>query len=160
MARYVLLAVSDDHLADELVEAVGRQGSFFFLGKDGHFRTANVPDDPNSASVFVRGMYQKPTKFCECTGVDKSFTRSKKYSWWVHSACGKPTELWARGEHFFYSLGTNLLPVSTNAPEWRGQGVHGHNWNPDTKQWEHHETGEPWDPMKKLAELRSQGGLP
>jgi hypothetical protein len=160
MARYVLLAVNDDTAADELVEAVTRQGGFFFLGKDGHFRTANIVDDPDTTNIFVRGMWQKPTKFCDCTGVDKSFTRSKKYSWWVHSKCGKPTELWASGEHFFYSLGRNLLPVSEQAPEWRGEGVHGHNWNPETKQWEHHATGEPWKPQEKLAQLRKQFGLP
>lgn len=162
MARYVLVAFDDDKVANEFVQAVERPGGFFFLGTDGHFRTVNVSDEPGKA--FVRGVWQKPTKFCDCQPSgrkqERGYTRGKKYSWWVHKDCGKPTSLWASGEHFFYSLGRNLLPVSSNAPEWRGEGIHGHNWDEETKQWIHHETGEPWNPKEALEKIRTQYGLP
>lgn len=164
MARYVLVAFDQDKDAEEFVQSVGRRGGFFFLGTDGHFRTANVPEDPTTSNAFVRGVWQKPTKFCDCQPSskkqDRGYSRSKKYSWWVHKDCGKPTKLWASGEHFFYSLGRNLLPVSTEAPEWRGEGVHGHNWDEATKQWIHHETGKIWNPGEALERLRTQYGLP
>jgi hypothetical protein len=163
MARYVLVAFDNDIAADEFVQAVERPGGFFFLGSDGHFRTANITDDPTNTTAFVRGVWQKATKFCDCQPggkkQERGFTRSKKYAWWVHADCGKPTKLWASGEHFFYSLGKNLLPVSAEAPEWRGEGVHGHNWDPETKQWIHHETGEVWNPGKALADLRTKYGF-
>lgn len=163
MARYVLVAFDKDSDADEFVAAVERPGGFFFLGRDGHFRTTNIPDDPTQGQTFVRGMWQKPTKFCECQPSGKKqergYTRSKKYAWWVHADCGKPTALWARGEHFFYSLGKNLLPVSANAPEWRGEGVHGHNWDPVKKVWIHHLTGEEWNPVEELAKRRKAYGF-
>lgn len=155
-----MVAFDDDATADEFVEAVSRPGGFFFLGKDGHFRTTN--NDESATKAFVRGMWQRPTKFCDC-GITKAnkkpYARSKKYGWWVHKDCAKPEKLWADGEHYYYSLGTNLLPVSADAPEWRGNGVYGHNWDENTKQWIHHETGLPWNPEEEGRRLRERLGF-
>jgi hypothetical protein len=57
MARYVLVAFDNDSAANEFVQAVERPGGFFFLGSDGHFRTANITDDPTSTTAFVRGVH-------------------------------------------------------------------------------------------------------
>jgi hypothetical protein len=92
-------------------------------------------------------MWQAPTKFCSCDSREraKGFSKSKKYAWWVHAACGKPTMHWAKavGERLFLALGKNLLPVTDDAPEWRGSGVHGHRWDEEKKQWINISTGLP-----------------
>lgn len=154
MAMYMLLRFDDDTDALAIVQ---------LLLEGGSVPIATPTGDVVEVVPIPRGLYKCPTKFCECPvarKADKAYTRSKKYSWWVHKDCGKPTVLWASGEHFFYSLGKNLLPVSANAPEWRGEGVHGHNWDPEKKQWIHHETGEPWNPTEALKRLKESYGLP
>jgi hypothetical protein len=157
VARYILLQVSNDADADSLVEAINNNQTvgdeklhhvFYGTPKDpadprmGGLKFTNLPTD-----VSVRGMWQKPTKYCDCTTRDRArgFSLSKKYKWWVHAACGKPTESWATniGERLFQALGKNLIPVSTDAPEWRGEGVRGHKWDPDRKLWVNVQTGQP-----------------
>lgn len=116
MARYVLLAFDDNEKADEFVEACQETGivgaNAYEMGTLTHF----APE--------VRAVYQMPTKFCDCTvgKGGRGFTRGKKYGWWVHSTCGKPTRAWARGEHWFTALGRNLLERTPQAPEYRGDG--------------------------------------
>jgi len=154
MAMYLLLRIEDDNDAAALVSLLHNGGSVPIATPNG---------DTVEIDIIARALYKCPTKFCDCQPggkkQERGFTRSKKYAWWVHADCGKPTKLWASGEHFFYSLGKNLLPVSAEAPEWRGEGVHGHNWDPETKQWIHHETGEVWNPGKALADLRTKYGF-
>lgn len=121
MARYVLLSFDNDQEADEFVAAFQRPGGAFYMGADGHFHQTD------EEGTFVRAMYQKPTKFCDCgtaTGLPfarkSSYTRSLKYGWMVHTQCKKPTTNWASGEGWYAALGTNLLPITGRAPEWRG----------------------------------------
>lgn len=110
MARYVLLEFDDNADAEALVEAID----------------AGIVISHEKRSFLkprLRGLWMKPTQFCECKGKGKntrSFTRGTKYGLWVHSACKKPTRGWGLGEHWFVSLGRNLLPVSETAPEYRG----------------------------------------
>lgn len=114
MAKYVLLAFDDDKEADKFIEQTQRAHGIYDDEGGGHM----------SYACDVRGVYRKPTKFCDCkTTKHRGFTRGKKYGWWVCSQCGKPTVGWGRGDHWFLALGKNLLPVDNRAPEYRGDGV-------------------------------------
>lgn len=116
MARYVLVAFDDNEKADQFVAACQNTGVVAAVTLTDTSLTHFAPE--------VRAVYMKPTLFCDCT-VDKKgrgFTRGKKYGLWVHSACGKPTRAWARGEHWFQALGKNLLDRTPQAPEYRGDG--------------------------------------
>lgn len=119
MAKYVLLSFDDDKAADEFVQRftddVQERATYQRIG----------------IYAFVRAVYKKPTKFCECTGVkNRGFTRGKKFGWWVCAQCGKPTSAWAAGAHWFLALGKNLLPVDNRAPEYRGDGVFARHYGP------------------------------
>jgi hypothetical protein len=120
VAKYVLLQFDNDDQADKFIESVD---------KDEVYRDTSgwLEDAERVHSFFVRGVYKKPTKFCECTGnmKNRAFTRGTKYGWWVCTKCGKPTPAWARGDHWFLALGRNLLPVDDRAGEYRGDGVYG-----------------------------------
>jgi hypothetical protein len=110
MAKYVLLAFNSDADADAYVKRVQ---------EDGWVPTERTYSDP----VVVRGMWKKPTKFCSCIGGGKQshgFVRGTKYGWWVCARCHKPTEAWSRGDVWYTALGTNLLPIAEDAPEYRG----------------------------------------
>lgn len=117
MARYVLLAFDDDKVADVFVEAMQTSQ------RDG------MPTVPQRTDV--RGVYKKPTKFCDCHGIKKrGFFRGPKWGWWVCSQCGRPTVGWGRGDHWFLALGKNLLPVGGMATEYRGDGVFARSFKP------------------------------
>lgn len=156
MARYLLLSFQDDQEAEKFLTAVTNNRSvgdeklhhvFYGLPKDPADPKGGVIMNGLPTNVYVRGMWQNPTKYCECTTREraKGFSLSRKYKWWVHAQCGKPTRNWAQmvGDRLFKALGKNLLPVSKEAPEWRGEGVYGHNWDEGRKQWINVETGEP-----------------
>ena len=115
MARYVLVSFDDNEKADTFVTACQDTGILGVVSNEDASMRHFAPE--------VRAVYQMPTKFCDCTdGKNRKFTRGKKYGWWVHSLCGKPTRAWARGEHWFQALGRNLLAKTPQAPEYRGDG--------------------------------------
>jgi hypothetical protein len=110
MAKYVLLAFDDDKKADEFLQKN-------FLGSE--------YVDYESAEVWatLRAVFKKPTQFCQCTAIKhRGWTRGKKFGWWVCSQCKKPSRQWAHGDTWYAALGTNLLPISEEAPENRGPG--------------------------------------
>lgn len=116
MAKYVLLNFEDDDAADQFVKDCTDYPDAPIL----------TPVQENEVKAFVRGVWKKPTKFCDCRGggmKNRGFTRGKKFGWWVCTKCKKPTVGWARGEHWFLALGKNLLPISQRAPEYRGDGI-------------------------------------
>lgn len=87
--RYVVLLFDDDNQAGEFVQAVGRPGGFFYLKGDGHFDTAN--NDEDASQVRVQGVYQRPTKFCDCPPeADPKVVKTKVHHWAVHTKCKKP----------------------------------------------------------------------
>lgn len=111
MAVYVLVEFDDNAQAKRFVEKV-----------NGHWGA--VAGDYMSRRV--RAIWYKPTKFCDCTrGVKGSnpFYRSEKTGWWVHHPCGKPTRMWARGNHWFSAIGRNILPGND---DWTPKA-----WGPD-----------------------------
>lgn len=115
MAVYVMLSFADDNEAHKFVKETLADGE---VGYDTR--------SPNEVEVewvacTVRGVWKKPTLFCECETFDKKrgFTRGKKYGWWVHTKCGRPSKLWAAGNAWHGALGRNLLPQSELAPEYR-----------------------------------------
>lgn len=115
MAKYVLVAFEDNIQADRFVEACQETGIMVVVNAADASLTHFTPE--------ARAVYQRPTKFCDCTdGKNRKFTRGKKYGWWVHSGCGKPTKAWANGEHWFQALGRNLLARTPQVPEYRGDG--------------------------------------
>lgn len=111
----MLLQFEDDEAADGFVHLLEKSDIFQKIMV--HFRPQ------------VRGIFKKPTKFCECTSLKgRGFFRGKKWGWWVCSKCGRPTEMWASLNTLYGVLGFNLLPKDANAPEYRGDG----NWLPHT----------------------------
>lgn len=129
MARYILLAVDDNDAAQKLVDMIEKWDNTIEIATNPE---ATIAEDValEQISVFVRGMYAKPTIFCSCAmNKNSSFTRGKKYGWMVHAQCGKPRRAWAEGHDWFAHLGVNLLPVSTSRPEYRGRGMQGHIWD-------------------------------
>lgn len=125
MAKYVLLQFDNDDEADKFVKETQEQRAVWTDNPDGLGGVNN--DGFLELACFVRGVWKKPTKFCECKGDmrKRAFTRGRKYGWWVCNKCGKPTHAWGRGDHWFLALGRNLLPVDDNASEYRGDGVFG-----------------------------------
>jgi hypothetical protein len=153
MARYVLIAFDDNNAAEEFVAALPVQGGVFFMGSDTHFK--NV--DPEK--TFVRGIWEKPTKMCECPpGPKRTYGRGKRTGWYICSDCGKTHPAWAAGDHLYQSLGVNMLPPSALAPEWRGKGVAHHRFDEGSKNWVHVATGEPFNPRKTFRERKDYHG--
>jgi hypothetical protein len=135
MAKYVLLAFEEDNDADRFVLNFGRNAIF---------QAIDVIDDVHHGYEYVgvraksrvRGVYKCPTLFhnsADCKG--DSFARGPKWGWMVCTKCGKPTKGWAEGDGWFTALGTNLLPVTEEAPEYRGFGVSGHYWDASKKAY-------------------------
>lgn len=112
MARYVMLQFESDEDAINFVEYIqdskpDKDGWEKLLVSIGH--------------SLVRGVWKKPTLFCQCTSIKRrGWTRGKKFGWFVCSECKRPSLQWAKGDAWYVSLGTNLLPISDEAPEHRG----------------------------------------
>ena len=139
MARYVVLRIEDNKDAEALIHDIESWG--YLMANVAIPKTqAGETTTEKEIAVTVRSMYAVPTLFCSCPRAknDHGFTRGKKYGWMVHAKCGKPTKAWATGDGWFACLGTNLLPVTEDRPEYRGIGKQGHHWNgqewvPDAK---------------------------
>jgi hypothetical protein len=114
MAVYVLLTFDNDGEAKEFVKDVLQEKGVIHGNHE----------DPAFTRTTVRGVWKKPTIFCTCVSSDRKvgFTRGRKYGWWVHACCGKPSKLWAQGNAWCTALGVNLLPQSEIAPEYRPPG--------------------------------------
>lgn len=86
MSRYVLVEFDDNDDADSFLKEF-EKGEVFWMHKDFIYK-ANVP-----MLTRIRGMFGKPTKFCDCPDVtpdaDKS-VQGAKWGWWLHRVCGKP----------------------------------------------------------------------
>jgi hypothetical protein len=112
MAVYVVLEFANDEEAKKLV-----QEEFTLRG--------HLMGNPPVLIIpyVVVGVFKRPTIFCECTltKTGHSFTRGRKYGWWVHAKCGKPTPRWGSRDGWFSFMGTNLLPAELSG-EYRPQG--------------------------------------
>lgn len=128
MARYVLLRIDDNAEASLLVKLLRRWKGIMLTAEAGE---GEKDYEDTFVNTTVRGVWAVPTEFCTCEGGPKSFTRGKKLGWWVCSKCAKPGKLWAEGHDWYRSLGTNLLPISDEAPDWRGPG---HKQHPGYKE--------------------------
>jgi hypothetical protein len=147
MAKYVLIAFEDDQMADDFANAVAIKGGVFYVQPDTHIG--------NVQGAFVRGLWKKPTKFCECPpGPDRRYARSKKFGWYICVTCNLCHKGWAKGEHFYPSFGVNQLPVTEEAPEWRGSGVANHTFDEGSKNWIHVVTGEVFNGQKVFRERK------
>jgi hypothetical protein len=96
MARFILLEFANDTEAEDFAGAV-----------------LSTKLESSWKTMKLWGIFQKPTKFCECVGGRKTasgYTRGIKYGWWVCAKCKKPTAKWASGRQWFSVVGTNLLP--------------------------------------------------
>lgn len=150
MAKYVLLTFENDADADNFVEQFqgGKvliptphpklEGQYSVVSNGALTGRGDIDGKPHDN--YVRGVYKQPTQFHDslkcAAGKQVGFTRGTKYGWMVCTKCGKPTSGWAKGDCWYTALGRNLLPVSEIAPEYRGIGVPGHFWNPDTRKWD------------------------
>jgi len=74
-----------------------------------------VHEEPTQ-TIRVRGIFKKPSQFCECPP-SKTSVRGQKWGWWIHKDCGKPK----RGQ---WQHARNLLdPIDIPASErniWLG----------------------------------------
>lgn len=138
MAKYVLLSFDDDKDADRFVDNF--ELHYVFQAID------VIDNNPHGfeyvgvrAPSYVRAVFQRPTMFHDpktCSQTRTSgWTRGVKRGWMICTLCGKPAEGWARGDGWYTALGTNQLPVSDRAPEFRGVGVPGHYWDPVKRLW-------------------------
>lgn len=98
MAKYVLVEFEDDEKAD----------NFVYLLDMGFL--------PTSGDGRVRGVYKKPTLFCECPEEtrDKSgrSLRGSKYGWWVKSCCGRPLKGGAQNPYNQLDKEAGILPIN------------------------------------------------
>jgi hypothetical protein len=104
----VVLEFENEALAKQFVKAALEDDIYASLGE--------WLEDATRLRTFVIGVFKKPTKYCDPGDGHRGkktsggWTRGKKYGWWVCGICGKPTERWANGSLWPYSLGFNLLP--------------------------------------------------
>jgi hypothetical protein len=131
MPFYVLLEVETEDEAKELVTGSAWQESVLVTTPH---KTVEGASNTHKVYVKPRGVYRKPTKFCDASdghrGGHKTYqgwSRGKKWGWMVCAKCGKPTEAWASGKYWFSALGRNLLPFSKLANEPR-------DW-PEYNEW-------------------------
>lgn len=90
MARYVLIEFDDNNDAETFVKAVEEV--------QGILVTTQHPKIPDQYGVVkpshdyrIRGLYAKPTRFCECSDVLFNERRKgAKLGWYVHPTCGRP----------------------------------------------------------------------
>jgi hypothetical protein len=137
VARYVLLAIDDDKAATALVKQIQKWKGVNITIPSVTLDTTGeiVPDVEVEVKATVRGVWARPSTFCECAGATGGFSRGTKLGWWVHTVCGKPSKLWAQGHDWYRSLGTNLLPISVEAPDWRGPNHTRHpGYTPDVPE--------------------------
>jgi hypothetical protein len=123
MVMAVLIEFADDAKAKAFVEKVN--GGYHAIEDDG-------PDVENGVRPprFVVGIWKIPTKFCTCAseGVRmkiQGYTRGKKFGWWVHNICGKPSQFWVKARDvglLWDGLGKNLLPGAPKVESPNGSG--------------------------------------
>lgn len=96
MARFVVISVEDNEVAEELVRD----------WRDGGL-------DPG---IEVVGLFGKPTQFCNSNDGKHparralGFTHGRKFGWWVCAYCGKPKTLYGKNPQAVISQARNLLP--------------------------------------------------
>jgi len=116
MAARVVLFFDDDNEAKRFVRSVIENGHVDV--DDGKWL-----EEIHSAPARVEAAYKAPTKFCDNADLHRkgktgsAWTRGAKWGWWVCAVCGKPTERWATGDIWHYSMGYNLLPPSVSPIE-------------------------------------------
>lgn len=72
MAKYILLQFNDDKEADAFASTIADAGE--------------------ASSLTVRGVFKKPTMFCDCvkgTSPEKN-VKGNKWGWWLCKVCHKP----------------------------------------------------------------------
>lgn len=101
MARYVVIEVSDNQVADQLVEKISKQTK-------------------QGSPLRVVGIFVKPGRTCHCAnsryanyredrekhGFSGGVERGEKFGWWVCTKCGKPRKAG-------HTLVNQLLPSET-----------------------------------------------
>jgi hypothetical protein len=129
MVVRVVLEFEDEALAKEFVGQALRDG----ITRENSFAEAVM------VPLNVIGVFKRPTKYCDSGDGHrkvKSWTRGKKYGWWVCAVCGKPTEQWATGSLWPFSLGFNLLPAKL-FPWAQAEG----GWAPGVARWKEEDLG-------------------
>jgi hypothetical protein len=70
VAKYVLIEFDDDSEADAFANVMIGQAE--------------------GSSMRVRGVFKKPTIFCECANSPEKNVRGNKWGWWLCKLCSKP----------------------------------------------------------------------
>lgn len=137
MAVRVVLEFDDEEGAKAFVKSTILDGCVY------GDRVSDYPEDDRASYLMkVIGVFKKPTKYCDPNDghrrgkTSSAWTRGKKYGWWVCAVCGKPTEKWATGRLWQYSMGFNLLPHKF-FPWSKPEG----GWAAGAVQWTEEELG-------------------
>ena len=95
MARYIVVAVDDNKVADNLIAKLAPL---------------------ESKGVTISGLFARPKVFCRCEGAgrktNRAWTRGIKLGWWVCSDCHKPGRQWGSNAQAVISQSVNLLEAS------------------------------------------------
>lgn len=108
MARIVVLEFDNDEAATRFVDHMNNKAG---AGAINQAAVAMAHSD-------VVGVYGKPTQFCTCEAppmVRGAWGRSRKYNWWVHLACRKPTKRWGTTLPILLGQAKDLLPEMKKA---------------------------------------------
>lgn len=101
MARLVVISFDDNEAAERFVDHMNNK-----MGA-GALNQASIA----IAYGHVEMLLAQPTMFCQCKNPDpKHFGRTKKFGWYVHRKCNKPTERNGRSLRSILSTAYNLLP--------------------------------------------------
>jgi hypothetical protein len=105
MARLIVLRFEDDDDADLFTRSTVLMDS---------------KGDGSLLQVFptVEGMFQAPTKLCDCADRGDGWRHSDKHGWWLHHGCGRPSTGWAENLRAVIRSGKDLTErVSRNTIE-------------------------------------------
>lgn len=79
--KYVVLEFDSDDEADSFSEA---------LNAVGYVLSASEKSSMWKVYPRVKGIFRKPSQFCECAKPGEKSVRGAKWGWWIHRDCGKP----------------------------------------------------------------------
>jgi hypothetical protein len=92
MARLLVINIDDNETAKAVIDAVmdiqGRPADAYMIGPM-----------LGASGATLEGVFARPTQFCECTDVrgkgrpDAGWSRTKRFGWWVHVKCKKPSKM-------------------------------------------------------------------
>jgi hypothetical protein len=119
MARYILLEVDDNEAAGDLVTSIQDNLEVFFYKKDNEADSDELsPYTVQRLFARVRGLYMKPTKFCECNPFTGTIILGDRFKLMVHRVCMRPVRgQWQHPRNLLETVETTLMPHDKSKPK-------------------------------------------